>query len=237
MRKEHLEELKGYLEELKTISKRNVSKEESFGDRIVLKDGVKYISLDDIEKGQFVTTEKYVCTLNNGEEIFREKIKKAKKDGSAVVIIPVTDKNEVIVTVEPRVFTESTVGIGFPAGYIEDGEEPYVAALRELQEEVGCVPKYLIELARYYQDEGISAAKNVAYLALGCTEGHEKNPDPGEFIRYAKCGFKEVIELQEAGLIEGANPIIAIEKSKPYFNSRGKVKKIKLKFDKNKIEI
>lgn len=237
MRKSSLEELKGYLEELKTVQKRLVPKEEVYRDRIKEVDQKRYVPLDEITKGQFVTTEKYACTLNNGEVIFREKIQKAKKDGSAVIVIPVTTDNEVIVTVEPRVFTENTVGIGFPAGYIEEGEEPYVSALRELQEEVGCIPTHLIELARFYQDEGISGAKNVAYLALGCTEGHEKNPDPGEFIRYAKCGFREVVALQEEGFIEGSNSIIAIEKSKPYFNRRGKVKKLKFMFEKDKIKI
>ena len=89
------------------------------------------------------------------------------------------------------------------------------------------IPERLIELAAFYQDEGISSAKNIAYLALGCTEGHEKNPDEGEFVEYFKCSFNEVLELQEEGYIEGSNSLIAIEKAKPYFTKTGKVKKYK----------
>lgn len=226
MEKKSLQELRQLLEELKTIKKTLVPKSEVYTSCIKKIDGIDYIALDDLQKGQFVTNERYICTLNNGEDIIRERIQKARKDGSAVIVIPVTENNEVIVTVEPRVFTEKTVGVGFPAGYIEKGEEPSVAALRELQEEVGVIPKRLIPLASFYQDEGISAAKNTAYLALGCTEGHEKNPDEGEFVEYFKCSFNEVLELQEEGYIEGSNSIIAIEKAKSYFTKTGKVKRI-----------
>lgn len=224
MEKKSLQELKQLLDELKTIKKTHVSKKQVYGDNVKVIDGVPYIAISDLAKGHFVTTERYICTLNNGEDIVREKISKAKKDGSAVIIIPVTDKNEIIVTVEPRVFTEKTVGVGFPAGYIEEGEKPEISALRELQEEVGVIPKKLIPLASFYQDEGISAAKNTAYLALGCTEGHERNLDEGEFVEYFKCSFNDVLQLQEEGYIEGSNSIIAIEKSKEYFTKTGKVK-------------
>lgn len=226
MEKKSLEELRVLLDELKSVKKTLVPKSEIYSSYIKRIDGVDYIALDDLSKGQFVTNERYICSLNNGQDIVREKIQKARKDGSAVIVIPVTENNEVIVTVEPRVFTEKTVGVGFPAGYIENGEEPSAAALRELQEEVGVIPKRLIPLASFYQDEGISAAKNTAYLALGCTEGHEKNPDEGEFVEYFKCSFQEVLELQEEGYIEGSNSIIAIEKAKNYFTKTGKVKRI-----------
>lgn len=222
--KDSLIELRNLLEELKTIKKTHVTKEEVYGSSVKEIDGIKYIPLSDLSKGQFVTTERYICSLNNGEDIIREKIQKAKKDGSAVIVIPVTEDNEIIVTVEPRVFTEQTVGVGFPAGYIELGEKPEESALRELQEEVGVIPKKLIPLASFYQDEGISAAKNTAYLALGCTEGHEKHLDEGEFVKYFKCRFQDVLELQEEGYIEGSNSIIAIEKAKNYFTKTGKVK-------------
>ena len=222
--KNDLLELRSLLEELKTIKMTHVPKEEVYGASVTEIDGVKYIPLTDLSKGQFVTTERYICSLNNGEDIIREKIQKAKKDGSAVIVIPVTEENEIIVTVEPRVFTKQTVGVGFPAGYVESGENPEESAFRELQEEVGVIPKKLIPLASFYQDEGISAAKNTAYLALGCTEGHEKHLDEGEFVKYFKCGFQDVLNLQEEGYIEGSNSIIAIEKAKPYFNKKGKVK-------------
>jgi len=222
--KDSLEELKKLLEKLKTVSKKLVPKEEVYKEHIKEVDGEKYILLSSIGKGQFITNERYICTLNNGEKIIREKLQKGRKDGSAVIILPVTEDNQILVSVEPRVFTERTVGIGFPAGYIEPGEEPEVSALRELQEEIGVIPSKLIPLASFYQDQGISAAKNRIFLALGCSEGHEKKPDEGEFVEYFKCSFNDVLELQKQGYIEGCNAIIAIEKAKQYFNKKGKIK-------------
>lgn len=56
--------------------------------------------------------------------------------------------------VEPRVFTAKTVSVSFPSGYLEEGESPYEAALRELKEETGYIPKYIKLLDSFYQDEG-----------------------------------------------------------------------------------
>ena len=110
MRKEKLEELKYYIEELKTIKLVNTS-------------------------GTFLKSEAYDCILNNGITIKREKLIKGNNDGSAVIIMPVTYNNEILTVVEPRVFTKETVGIGFPAGYIEEGEKTWESAKRELLEE------------------------------------------------------------------------------------------------------
>jgi len=203
-----LELLNKYLEELKVIKK---------------------TKLDNPKKKRFITADPYDCELNNGEVIYREQLKKNGLDGSAVIVLPVTIDNEVIVSVEPRVFTERTVGVGFPAGYIEDGEEAYQAALRELQEEVGCVPEYLVKLSSFYQDEGISAAKNTAFLAVGCREGFERHPDEGENIEYVKLRFMDVVKLEEEGLIEGSNSVIAIMKAKDYIDEFGKVKMLKVR--------
>ena len=112
MRKEKLEELKQYIEELKTIKFNKTS-------------------------GTFLKSEGYNCTLNNGVIIKREKLIKGNNDGSAVIIMPVTTNNEILTVIEPRVFTKETVGIGLPAGYIEKGEDVKKAAIREMYEETG----------------------------------------------------------------------------------------------------
>ena len=89
MGKKSLQELRKFLEELKTIKISLVSKSKVYAPYIKEIDGIKYISLEDLVKGQFITNERYICTLNNGEQIIREKIQKSRKDGSAVIIIPV----------------------------------------------------------------------------------------------------------------------------------------------------
>ena len=191
MRKEKLEELNFYLEILKTID---------------------FIKKDN--PSSFIKSEVYDCKLNNGEIITREKILKGNKDGSAVIVLPITINGEVILVVEPRVFTKKTVGVGLPAGYIEKNEKACVAALRELQEETGYTTNEIIPLGGFYQDMGCSSAYNESFLAKDCIKISKQKLDESEFIKYFKCTFEEALELIDLGYIEGANSIITFEKVK-----------------------
>ena len=197
MRAEKIEELRSYIEELKT----------------------KKLELLD-KNSKFLKVERYNCDLNNGQSIIREKLLKGNGNGTAVNILPITIGNTVILTVQPRVFTESTIGIDFPAGYVEPGEEYEKAALRELQEETGYFSKNLREVVKYYQDDGVSAAFNKGYVALDCVKISGQNLDPGEFIRYFECNIDELFELYEKGYIQGGGSQLLIEKSKEYLKGR-----------------
>lgn len=193
MREERIEELEKIIDSLKTIKKEKLTKEP-----------------------RFIKSEVYRCHLNNDKAITREKILKNNKDGSAAIILPVTSDNNVVLTVEPRVFSKRTVGIGIPAGYIEDGEDSYVAALRELEEETGLVPDKLTKMGGFYQDMGCSSAYNETFLATGCKWLKNQNLDESEYIKYFECTYDEALELVDMNYIEGCNAIIALNKAKKY---------------------
>lgn len=195
MRREKLEELKTIMEELKVI---------------------KHTKLD-IE-GKFLKSEVYDCTLNIGETIRREKMIKGNNDGSAAVILPITKEKNVVLTVEPRVFTKRTVGVGIPAGYIEAKELGIDAAKRELLEETGYKAKNVFYLGGFYQDMGVSSAFNQIYLATDCEKVSEQNLDDGEFVRYFECTYEEALELIDMEYIQGSNALLALTKAKKYMN-------------------
>lgn len=195
MRREKLEELKIIMEELKVI---------------------KHTKLD-IE-GKFLKSEVYDCTLNNGETIRREKMIKGNNDGSAAVILPITKEKNVVLTVEPRVFTKRTVGVGIPAGYIEPKELGIDAAKRELLEETGYKAKNVFYLGGFYQDMGVSSAFNQIYLATDCEKVSEQNLDDGEFVKYFECTYDEALELIDMEYIQGSNALLALTKAKKYMN-------------------
>ena len=199
IRKEKLEQLKSIVEELKTI---------------------QVIEREVEQKNKFFQSKSYNFKLNNGIIIPRERLIKGGKDGSAAIIMPVLPSNEILTIIEPRVFTQLTVGVGFPAGYIETGEDTKVGALRELREETGFVPKDMIELDSFYQDEGVSSALNHIFLALDCEKKFDQDLDKDEIIKYMTFNYEELFELEKIGYIKGCNTKLALEKSKTYMKGR-----------------
>ena len=103
---------------------------------------------------------------------------------------------------------------------IENGEDASVGALRELREETGFVPKEMIEMDSFYQDEGCSAALNHIYLALDCEKKFEQELDKDEIVKYMMFNYEELLELENMGYIKGCNTKLALEKSKVYMKGR-----------------
>lgn len=198
MRKEVFERLEQVISNFSVKSVRNIERE---------------------EPDKFIQSIAREYTLNSGEKVVREEIVKGGANGSAVIVIPVVG-NEIITVVEPRVLTKLTVGVGFPAGYINPDEDPMVSAKRELEEETGYTADHLIKLDEFYQDEGCSSALNVIYLALGCKKIGEQHLDKDEYIEYIPFIFDEIIELEQRGYMMGGHTKLAILKMKEYFKEK-----------------
>lgn len=179
-------------------------------------DELKTIRREIIDDSHFLSIEKYNCFLNNGEVIKRERILKNKVDGSAAIIMAQTNDEEILLAIEPRVFTKRTVDIGFPAGYIEKNEQPIQAAKRELLEETGYESNDFISLGSFYQDQGCSSALNHYFLARNCVKVKEQSLDEGEFIKYILVTRKELDWLFENEYIQGLNSAYTIMKAKQY---------------------
>lgn len=179
------------------------------------------VHFEKVNASQFLKIESYRCVLKNGRVLKREKLLKNGRNGSAAIVLPITANGKVIVNVEPRVFTKETVAVGLPAGYIEENESPEEAARRELLEETGYVPKELIPLGSFYQDEGISGAKNHYFIAFDCEKVTDQSLDEDEIVKYLQINIEDLDELIENGYMSGLNSAVTVERSRKYLGKRG----------------
>lgn len=166
----------------------------------------------------FITSEPHFFSIKD-KIIKRDQLIKGGKKGNAVDIIALDKDNNVTLVVQPRCFTDTKVGIEIPAGYIEDGEKPEDAALRELKEETGLSPTHMEFLTWCYQDEGSSSSKIYLYIATGCKKVAKQNLDFDEIIKLYTCTFDEAKELINMGYIRGASSKMTILLAEKYLQN------------------
>ncbi len=127
-------------------------------------------------------------------------IREYVKHMGAVCVIPVTDEGDVILERQYR-YAVGEVLLEIPAGKLDSPDEDMrVAALRELREETGIVPRELISLGIYYGSPAIMGEKIEMFLARGLDFG-ERELDDDEFLEVVKVPLAEAVELVMAGKI------------------------------------
>ncbi len=156
---------------------------------------VKSMELLSSYREGYVGKDTYRVTLNNGLVKKMDRITKAGGNGDAVIIIPVTDDDKYVMIIESRPNIKNGVAIEFPAGMVDPGEEPIVAAKRELLEETGYSCKDIIEIENHFQDQGCSNAIIRIYLATGCKKTTEQRLDDTESIKYVEMTYDEIYDL------------------------------------------
>lgn len=162
----------------------------------------------------YITIIPYKVTLNNDMVIFREKIMKGGADGSSVAILPILkDTNEIVLVIEPRVFTEKTVGVSTPAGYVDKKEDPLKAAIRELEEETGLKSNDIVNIGDFYKDFGNASALSTQFIAFDCEKKGKQHFDDDEMIDLVLVSLEEADELIEMKYIRDACSIILIKEA------------------------
>ena len=97
-----------------------------------------------------------------------------------------------------------------PAGKLERGEDPLLAAKRELEEETGLVASELKPLYTLYPTPGYTNEKIYIYEASGVTAGRQ-HLDEGEFLNVVFLPVEEVARMIEKGEIRDAKTIVAVQ--------------------------
>ena len=162
----------------------------------------------------YITIIPYKVTLNNDMVIYREKIMKGGTEGSSVAILPILkDTNEIVLVIEPRVFTEKTVGVSTPAGYVDKKEDPLKAAIRELEEETGLKSNDIVNIGDFYKDFGNASALSTQFIAFDCEKKGKQHFDDDEMIDLVLVSLEEADELIEMKYIRDACSIILIKEA------------------------
>ena len=170
----------------------------------------KTINLEEVTVGdKYIDVKTFKVTTKDGKEFYRDKVIKNNDCGSSVSVLPVLENGNVLLLIEPRVFTKRTVEINVPGGYINKGESTLEAAKRELEEETALKSDNIIKVADYYTDLGNSDYISSTYIALDAKRTGETHFDSDEFVEEIEVTIDELNELIESGEIMDTPLIVA----------------------------
>lgn len=168
----------------------------------------KIISTKNIFKGFILDVKVHTVELPDGNVATREVI----EHPGGVGIIAITPQREVFMVTQYRIAADQMM-LEIPAGKLEIGEDPYDAAMRELQEETGYKTSKLTELGEYYATPGYCGEKLIIYMATDL-EFVGQNLDEGEFLNVEKYPLDKLYDMVMNNEIHDCKTAIGILKAK-----------------------
>lgn len=167
-----------------------------------------------VYKGRVFNLEKDVITLPDGRDAVRETI----RHGGAAAMIPIDDDGKIIYVRQYRHSARQEV-LEIPAGTIENGEDPYDCAVREIQEETSYKAGKMTFLLKMFSAIGFCSEQIYIYVAENLEKG-EFNFDDDEFITVERYSLEESISLIHKGEICDSKTIAAVYAYKDYLEKK-----------------
>lgn len=98
-----------------------------------------------------------------------------------------------------------------PAGAVDEGEDPLVAAKRELKEETGFIAASWEKIGQLVRNPAKSEGNLLhVYLARGAEKTGEQRLDENENIEVMMKPYAEVLAMAKSGELQGADTVVAL---------------------------
>lgn len=166
------------------------------------------ISETTLYTGKVFTVKERLSRLENDSEAVRELV---FHNGGAGVL-PLDEAGNIYLIKQFRAPFQCEV-LEIPAGKLEKGEDPFLAAVRELKEETGFSAADFTPLGEIWPTVGFCNEKIYIYLAQGLCAG-DIAPDEDEFVSTIKLPFEKALALCLDGTIKDSKTLVAIFKAK-----------------------
>lgn len=161
----------------------------------------KFIKKELLYSGNFLSVLRETYKLPNKKIVKKEKV--IKNDGkNSVIVIAITKDKKYIITFQNRI--KDTTIAEFPAGYIENNEEPIEAAKRELLEETGYITDDLFIVDEAYTSPGIDNSITYIVIANNCSKTNKKSSNGTELVNYGLFTEFELNYLIIKNIMNGA---------------------------------
>lgn len=163
----------------------------------------KTLSTSVVYDGDFLRMERLVVELPNGATSTRDIV----RHPGAVGVFAIDGNDNVLLVRQYRTALGRTM-LEIPAGKLEAGEDPLVAAQRELSEETGCsaasfAPLVPVATAAGFCDEVIEL-----FLAADLTIG-EAHADEDEFVEVEWMPLAQLLDHIVSGRVDDSKTMVA----------------------------
>ncbi|WP_181350010.1 NUDIX hydrolase [Thalassobacillus sp. CUG 92003] len=166
----------------------------------------KTIDTQHIFKGKIVQLQVDSVQLPDGNTSKRELV----KHPGAVAVIALKPEGKLVCVEQYRKPLEKSL-VEIPAGKLEDGEEPEVTAVRELEEETGYTTDHLEKVTSFYTSPGFADELIHIYFTDQLKKLETRpDSDEDEFVELKEITLEEAEELSASERIHDAKTAYAL---------------------------